>query len=286
MKRILITFVISLPFVTGCRSDKNDKFILDPPAENVFQYSTLRVMSNIWEDNTVTDSIKFDFDLEKVSARDSISTFKLTYRDFTWKRPALRITINNGDFNETNEMVHAINVIDSMGFFLKGESIEVIMNQSGKVLDVRGIDELLDRVAMAARLEKRFLKMSIADHISVAAVTDFLSILFSPVPGKKVQEAEKWYPAVTLISKAPIRISNIFQLDNISGDTALIKIRALVSAQQSQGGNVYLKGEQTGIAKLSFTTGMPYLYETKTESIYTTGANSYRKSEYLFLQKK
>jgi len=78
---------------------------------------------------------------------------------------------------------------------------------------------------------------------------------------------------MTLITKAPVKLSSMYTLEKLTGDSAFAEIRSMVStATTLEGDNIYLKGEQKGEAVLSYATGMPYSYNINLESITKTTA--------------
>ena len=55
-------------------------------------------------------------------------------------------------------------------------------------------------------------------------------------------------------------------MEQHNADTAYVTIHSIISAEQSEKGTVNRKGKGKGIAIINYSTGMPYLYETRSET--------------------
>src|SRR5665647_242742 len=92
---------------------------------------------------------------------------------------------------------------------------------------------------------------------------------------------------MTLITKAPVKLSSMYTLEKLTGDSAFAEIRSMVStATTSEGENIYLKGEQKGEAVLSYATGMPYSYNINLESITKTTAYDVLNKEHFIVRRR
>ncbi len=137
------------------------------------------------------------------------------------------------------------------------------------------MDELTKYIAGTSNESENHVKAMVSDYLSANALKDLLNRSLSAVPGLKVKEGDKWIKNVTLITKAPVKHSNIYALEQYNADTAYITIQSLISAEQSEGGTVYMKGKGKGIAIINYSTGMPYLFETRSETETTTTEKQY-----------
>ena len=113
----------------------------------------------------------------------------------------------------------------------------------------------------------------LSDYVSVNAVTDLLNRIFFILPDAKMGSNDKWRRDLTLITKAPVRINNFYTFMQRKGDSAFINIDAVRYAQRVEGDTPYMKGKMYGNATLSYSTGMPDDYETRSET--QTATNYY-----------
>jgi len=75
-------------------------------------------------------------------------------------------------------------------------------------------------------------------------------------------------------------------MDRHVGDTAEVNIQSILSAAQSEGGRVYMKGKLNGKAIVSYSTGMPYLYETWSETVTTTDYDNLICQEHFIVKRR
>jgi len=151
--------------------------------------------------------------------------------------------------------------------------VQVKTTADGNVTEVFGIDDLVANISGTSKLDVNTIKRSLSDYVSVNAIKDLLNRMLSIPRDKEVKVSDSWVKNIILITKAPVKFSNMYTLKKITGDSAYVEIQSMVStAITSKGDNVYLKGKQQGEAILLYTTGMPYKYDTNLESITTTTA--------------
>ncbi|MBE7173855.1 MAG: hypothetical protein INR73_24995 [Williamsia sp.] len=272
----------------GCqpRQKREIEFRFDPPFRKEYRYALTitsaslirRYVNDVLTDTAnknITDSIRLDFTVKNIYDMDSILICKLTFHDFRKKIPQIRARIiglpNGEQFVHSNPFA----LFDSVGYYIRGRSIQLVINRKGIVKRVDGIEDLIDRIAKGSHNQTSHVRRILSDYISENAMKDMLNRIFTVVPQATVQQAERWVRNVTLVTKAPVKISNLYTLTERSGDTAFIDIESIVSATQSEGGSVYMKGKQTGHAQVSYMSGMPIDYETSWETITSVTSHLY-----------
>ena len=263
------------------RQKKEIEFRFDPPFRKEYRYSLTitsaslirRYVNDVLTDTAnkeINDSVRLDFSVKNIYDMDSILICKLTFHDFKKKIPRvtpLAMAARGG--HRGLAYINPFAFFDSVGYFVHGRSVQLIIDRRGTVKRVDGIDDLIERIAKGSSRTEHQVRRVLADYISDNALKDMLNRIFTVVPQATVQQAERWVRNVTLVTKAPVKISNLYTLTQRSGDTAFINIESIVSAAQSEGGSVYMKGKQTGHAHVSYSTGMPSEYETSWETVTT-----------------
>jgi hypothetical protein len=58
----------------------------------------------------------------------------------------------------------------------------------------------------------------------------------------------------------------------------------IISARQSAGDVTYLKGDENGYAILSYSTGMPFLFETQSDVVTTTNYYDIKNNEHIVVR--
>lgn len=265
---------------------KERAFRFDPPFRREYRYSLTitsaslirRYVNDVLTDTAnkgITDSMRLDFTIKNIYDMDSTLICKLTFHDFRKKIPKVSRRIIGLSPNEQFVYRNPFALYDSVGYFIRGRSVQVMINRKGFVKRVDGVDDLVERMARGSHRTESQIGRLLADYISDNAIKDMLNRIFTVVPQATVQQDERWVRNVTLVTKAPVKVSNLYTLTQRSGDTARIGIESIVSAAQSEGGNVYMKGKQTGHALVSYSTGMPTEYETSWETVTTVTNHLY-----------
>ncbi len=265
---------------------KSDTLKLNPPLNKIYKYSLVKTLESYnkyerpyspdnFSANNRIDTFRLNFTLENIASPDSLITFKLTFFDFfKTKKPFKIIFRNTGSLQQTTfKDPYALS--DSIGSFIRGKSIKVITNHKGVVKAITGMDDLVKSVSGMSNKSEGEITRTISDYISTNALKDLLNRFLSTVPGFTIKEADKWVRNITLITKAPVKLSNLYALEQYNSDTAYVSVQSIISAEQSEGGTVYMKGKGKGIAIINYITGMPYLFETRSETETTTTEKQY-----------
>lgn len=273
--------ITCIAVLSGCGllDKKDEEFRFNPARHKEYNYSLTIASSYLTRHlpgdtappeavREFYDTVLFGFALKNIYYADSIIICKLTFNDLKVKRPPFRITIKNNSFSGQMPMRNPFSILDSIGYFIHGRSIQVVINKKGEVKEVDGMDDLMNDISGSSN--NHHIKPLLQDYISVNAVKDLLNRIFSIVPQGVVKQDDRWVRNVMLVTKAPVKISSLYTCKQRSRDTAYVDIESIVSAEQSEGGTVYMKGKQNGHAIVSYSSGMPFLYETNRETVTTT----------------
>lgn len=273
---------------------KNEEFRFNPARHKEYNYSLMIASAGSSKQYTndslptgvgteTYDTVNLEFALKNIYYTDSIIICKLTFNDLTIKRPPLHVIIKNGDAPGHLLNRNPLAILDSIGYYIHGRSVQVAISKKGVVKEVDGIDDMMNDIYKATH--EPHIKILLRDYVSVNAVQDLLNRIFSVVPQGEVKQDDRWVRNVMLITKAPVKISNLYTFMQRNKDTAFIGIESVISAEQSEGGTVYMKGKQSGKAIVSYSTGMPTLYETRWETVTTTSHQyDYIKKEHFLLK--
>lgn len=286
---IIIIYLLTGFFLvlSGCQylESKTRPLRLDPPLNKIYKYSLIKTWESYNKSSASTpsfrdaknnnmDTLKLKFSLENTNLHDSLITYKLTFIDF-FKNKKLTITYRITGLLQPLSFKDPFALYDSISYFIRGRSLQVVANRKGVVKEVTGGDELIKFISGISKESERHVSTMISDYLSNNALKDIMNRFLSAVPGLKVKEGDKWVRNITLITKAPVKLSNLYVFDQHNNDTASVSIQSIISAEQSEGGNVYMKGKGKGIAIINYVTGMPYLFETGSETETTTTQKQY-----------
>jgi hypothetical protein len=289
-----------LPFLIGfllllvsCQlADK--KFRLRPQPNKIYNYSLVQT-SEYYNKSPGADSsqhfagerfdtLKINFSLENIHSNDSAVRYKLTFKNFFKKKPDFKIIFRSMDNSSNFISKDPYGILDSIDFLVAGKSLQVAINRKGAVIEVTGVDELFKNIYGGRNDNERNTRSFMLDYISSPAIKDLMNRMFSPIPGFKVDEGDRWIRNITLVTKAPVKLSNEFAMEQHNNDTAYISFQSLISAQQSEGSKPYMKGKGKGIAMVNYATGMPYLFETRSETVTTTSAYDFINKEHFLIK--
>ena len=265
----LILFIACI----SCNS-KSKTFKLDPVPGEVYNYSIIKTSIQEWTyegiANKTFDTVYLHIGLQRMNNNGDTITYKLTFNNLIIVPHPLKITIINSDITNIKPY-NLFAVSDSICNSLKGLSVQVNITADGTVTAVHGIDDLVANISNTSKLEANTIKRMLADYVSINAITDLLNRILSIPRDKEVKVLDSWVENITLITKAPVKLSNMYTLKKLTGDSAYVEIQSIAStATTTKGDNVYLKGKLNGEAILSYTFGMPYQYDTDLETITTT----------------
>ncbi len=273
----------SILLFTSCRFfNTRSELKLHPDSNTIYKYSLVKTFITKWkyiDTHIVYDTVSINFSMQKIAEVDAAITFRISFNKFVWRggvhytgdSPAKTINVimkDSADIKQiliNNETVGVHYVRDS----LHAKLINVIMNDSGNVKQVSDINELLQDISNDASTQD-YMRGVIHDYISANGVKDMFTQIFGLLPVKKVNEKDIWGRNIILIAKAPVSFSNLYTLQYLNDDTATINIQSFISARQSYGDVTFLKGNQEGYAKISYSAGMPFHFETVSGAVTAT----------------
>lgn len=232
------------------------------------------------------DTIGMDFTLKNIYYTDTSVLCKLVFDNFKKKRPGGITVFFNTPAGHRSAFRDPYSIFDSMGTWIHGLSIQVVVSKKGVVKEVAGVGDLMEDIARAGKRNERDVRRWMRDFVGAFAISDLLNRVFSVIPEAPVKQDDRWVRNITLETKAPVKISNLNTFKQRRGDTVFVNIESIVSAEQSDGGTVYMKGKQSGHATVNYSSGMPTLYETSSETVTTT-SHQYQiiQKEHFLLQR-
>ena len=245
--------------------NRNRKLKFNPPLNKLYHFSLTKYSTKSWAYQSVSskiyDSVYINFSLQNIYKTDTSDICKFILESFVWK----------GKFkvNYHRDSLHAL-------------STKVVLSDSGKVESVQDMNAILQDIENDSATG-RYLKGLIPDQVSKTAITDMLTRIFSVIPTKKVAPQDIWISNITLTTKHPVNFSNFNVLRRRNGDTAAIEIHSNIFSRLSRGNEFYIKGNQDGKALINYQTGIPYWYQTQSETVTTTNYYDIDEMETFFL---
>ena len=273
LRQPVLLIVTLLSIAAGCNSYRKDApaLALSPGKGKHYTFSLLRTgVDSSYNNHVIADTFQLDGKLEALADSDSITHFQLTFSNFKLGSSMPRTTMVMIDRNgKRKEHVSITHERDSIFMLLTGMHIGLLVNRKGEVISVEGLDHLMDSLAAMRTLAVSSVQFTFENYLSENAMKDIFNRVFYLFPDKPVKVTDQWGNDITLVAKAPVLFSNMYKLEELMNDRAMIRITSLISARAGEGGNTYMKGGQSGIAEVNNLEGLPLHLETVSSYVTT-----------------
>ena len=275
--------------IANCGNGNQQVFKLDlsPLKGKVYTYSFYHVITSQFLQQSRSDTITMEINMEVESSQDPLGILRFTFQDLHKSElpPAIQVARRGFPKRRIQELKSELaSKTDAIFHALKGKHVKVIVSGKGVVEKIEGAEELLSQIASDCKEDKRLVGQVIHDYASENAITDHINLLFSAVPNMKVIPGENWGKDITLVTKAPININSFYTFKELKGDTAYLDIQSKILGGTA--GNFYLKGTRSGFAIINYGSGLPYLVETRASSTTTTTEYEVRQEEHWIIMLK
>ncbi|MEO7523435.1 MAG: DUF6263 family protein [Ferruginibacter sp.] len=227
------------------------------------------------------DTIKAIFTLKNISQNDSTVTCILSFDKYVVNIPPVSVTFVNVDLSQPIILDNGFSILDSVGYYARGTSLNIEMNQKGLIEKVDSVPQMLAAMAAKSHRDYKSVKSLLQDYISVNAITDLMNRSFSISPAKEIVPGFRWMNTVTMITKAPIEVKTFYVPEKSSGDSLTINTSLLFASADSSG---VLKGKGNGTLLMSYSTGLPLRSESNAEMVTATSEYDVTEREHLKLE--
>lgn len=284
MRPLPYLFCIILFLFQGCHQQNaiNDDLYFHPDPSKIYSVTLIKQEASSWKynntDHNDTTSKKINFSLKLVCAVDSLYQMKLTFESFIIKKPPVIMIINGVKetfIQDTNVINKGVDLQPNDYWLLltKGLSLYIWMNKKGEVLQVQGFDKLADSVAVLSGSNKKDVKYALTDNVGDQIICDYLNQLFSIAPNHKENAGDSWVRNIILHNKAPVKLSNMYLINKIDGDSLFVHVTSSISGWAGANATTpFMEGHGEGEIIISRSSGVIYSYQlnsttkTKTDS--------------------
>jgi hypothetical protein len=175
---------------------------------------------------------------------------------FTYKRTSMKIanTAMNIEYDSAKSQ-NANNPITAPMAALVGQSFTMKMTPKGKVLEVTGMDELIDTITETLPKIPGQTNEQIQGQLKKTfgndAMKKMMEMAFKVYPENPVKINDSWEDKVTLEAIYPIELTNKWTLKNITAESAVIDVHSILTSNAHFEMNgvkamTNLKGSQKG----------------------------------------
>jgi hypothetical protein len=252
MKNTRFAFIIILSlFVLGCHTSSR------PPMQNIFTF-------NFQEGKAYEYEMEWDIDqviMGRTSKLNMSSLYSLNveeansfekrltgmYRSFKMNVKGLGI---EWDIDTEKPMVltdtmDAVSLIKRFFYATIGQPFEMIINNSGELVAVKGFEKILDNIADSIRMDDKTRAMAIAsfkDQFNNEAVKDQFVQLFAIFPNKTIKAGDTWEKSYDFVGKLPAKFATTYTVKEIEDDLVTLDLKSRIDSDSTFG----ITGEQTG----------------------------------------
>jgi hypothetical protein len=283
----LLVATIFVIVLAGCKNIPGDKNVLvfRPLLNKPYQFSLVKTTVTKWTYQSVpserVDTIKAIFTIKNISGKDSSYICRLSFDQYVVNIPPVSVTFLNVDLSKPLVLGIDFSILDSIGYYAQGASLNVKRDKKGMVEKVDSIPQMLAVIAAKSHRDYASVKALLQDYISVNAITDLMNRSFSNPPVKEIVPGFRWMNTVTMITKAAIEVKTFYVPDQSIGDSLNINTSLLFASPDSSG---VLKGNGKGTLLMSYSTGLPYTSQSNSETITIASEYDITEQEHLNLE--
>lgn len=272
-----ILIAISLLAVSCGTHEAARPWQLRPVTDSVYHFVIAdETVHGMQED--IFDTITTGFSLRCTQQTDSLLTFQLVFEQLKRTPLTVGLMMPGKSPAEMENMRRAWQAsVDSCRQGVIGDSLEIVYNTKGKLLHLRGVDRILEKIARITHKDPRTVYSDLGGVFNTNVMQDLLTRLFFYLPGRLVQANDNWVSNYTLIAKAPVKYSNLITVQQVSGDSVILAVKTMVTAKTGENGRVFAEGNQWGTIKASVATGL--LYSVTLSDTMVSKTDTYQTKE-------
>jgi hypothetical protein len=286
MRALPYLFCIILFLFQCCHQQNvsNDDFYFHPDSSRVYLMTLTKQETSSWQYNKPQiqiNSEKINFSLKLIRTVDSLYQLKLTFGDIRITHSPMMITLDGitkiYKLDSIPSKASIENNFYQFNYYLlgltKGLSLSIWMNKKGEVIQVQGFDKLGDSIAVLSGGNKKDMKYALTDEVGDKIISDYLNQLFAIAPDHKENSGDSWVRNIVLNNKAPVKLSNMYLVNKIDGDSLFVHVTSSISGWAGANATTpFMEGQGEGEIIISRSSGVTYSYQlnsstkTKTDS--------------------
>jgi Family of unknown function (DUF6263) len=266
MKKIIwlpaITFVmIAVVVLPSCKNADEPagtvlKFNLEKGRQ--YDYEIIWDMDQKMMDKESTINLLAGYSFEVTDEKDKIKTLRGVYNHF---RLYMKIMDMEMDI-DTDKPVENISGEDPMTLMkklfsgIKGKAFFMKVDEEGNVLSVTGFNEIINGMVDSAGVNddmKLQMRVSLKDQFNEQELKNQFAQAFMIFPNKRVKVGDSWQKNHRMGGKMPAVLSTTYTVKKMENEQVTLDAKTVIG---SAGGEMEVKGEQTGTLLLNSKTGL------------------------------
>lgn len=276
---VVVIAVIILPITQSCNNVKGPSGILlkfDPEKGKEYAYEFAWNMDQqvMGQDHKI--NITTDYSLKVIDDKNGIKTLRVTYNTFKMYMNIMGLEINVDTdkspepVNEAEMKANPLAMMDRVFAGIKGNEFVMTVGEDGKVLEVRGFDEIIntmiDSIAVGED-SKLQMKASLKDQFNEQAIKDQFAQVFSIFPGKEIKIGDNWEKNIQMGGRMPAQYKTTYTVKQIDGDHIMLTAQTAIGSGRK---DMEIKGSQHGNLLVDSKTGLVVNAEFEQEIVSKT----------------
>ncbi len=215
------------------------------------------------QEQNVKNKIELGYRFDVLSASDEAFEVRMTYYRvrFEQEGPMGAISYDSENPPETVPM-------QARGFSaLVGQSMTMKLDPMGKVLEVKGVDDMLERMlAQYGEIDETMrgqIEQSLRGQFGEEAMTSQMESMFAIYPEEDVAVGDTWSREVSVRSGLPLKVTTNYRLAGLEGNRAALEMEGKIlpdaDGPVNMGGmqiEFDITGTQKGTAVMDVSTGL------------------------------
>lgn len=209
-------------------------------------------------------SFGFVMDVIDIPAPDRFDV-ELTYKSIAFRMSAMGMTAEYDSQNPQGATPELKNVMEG----LVGEKFQATMLADGRVVDVRGMDKILDRIIANAGPGAALNRQQMEQQLNDQAMKDMLSRITPYYPSYPVGIGDTWPQRMEIVtSSVPIVVDVTWSLREVKQDSYILGADCTITSDPSKPADMGqatatmdLSGNQTGWVEIEKTNCMAFRAE-------------------------
>jgi hypothetical protein len=254
---ILALLVLHL-WLLSCNSSIADtRFIFNLQKDRSYAYTIEWDMTQQAADDTSVVRVSSAYQLDVIDIDDDIRTITTTYKNMqvgmNMMGVDIRVDTRQPFADSTEDHLEIPELVSRMFYALKGNSFTMKVNTEGKVLEVKGLDQVEAAIVNSLGLPEEFkesIQLMFRQQFNEKNIRDQFERVLFIFPGKAIKQGDTW-DKVT--ESGGVSYNSHYTVQSIEGDHTTLQLKTLIRSDQD---GVTMKGEQSGILKVEKKTGL------------------------------
>jgi hypothetical protein len=262
-KTYFFSALASLMFLwSSCNSNgKNETaaFTFNLQKGKVYDYNMDFDMEQEMQGQKVSTKMESDYSIEVTDDDGKLKTLKATY-----DRIALNASLPGRTIEADSDKVDTSNkeAIEEPGYLmnamfgaLKGKSFTMKVDKEGKVMEVKGMNEIAQAMISGLNIKEELKPMAqqaFSQQFNEQNIKDMFSQSFNIFPNKPVKVGDTWEKMINGTAAMPMNMTTVYTVKSI--DDNMVTLSA--NSKMDFTGNSQMSGSQTGTMKVDATTGL------------------------------